>query len=434
MKPIRNSHKLYVGIDSHSEIHKIALIQTTSLQTSTNDLRESKLLDIRNRIADFELLIHSIQEYTSFVDEVVVGIDSCGLYTLPITYYLQRHKYKVFYMENKSKKVSRGYFFDLENKNDVIDSIRVAYFLYLKDLAGSLFRATALRTPDFSSSASLLHTLVLHRQQYIKLITQSTNRLHVFLTGIFPEGEKKYFMRLLKILPYYPTPQEIVRSRGMKRVKGVGVGTKNAIRELAKETVGVPARDYRKLILALCKQREQAVSWKNEITESIENEVNRHPYGAIMLSFPRFGIITAAALIGAIGDVNRWPSDKKLKKALGIYSTFQESGKSMRNRKQGLRGSRLCKTMLYQSVLRCLPDSVPDNDFRDYYRRGVSRGKPKKSAIVATMGKLTEIMYHCLKTGKPYCYQGIYKKHRDIPKRVPIGRGLLAVDDGKNIR
>lgn len=321
-------------------------------------------------------------------------------------------------MEQKLSKVSRGYLFDLENKSDVIDAIRIAYLLYVKDLAGSLFRTTALRLPDFDSKASILHTLVLHRQQYNKLITQSTNRLHVFLTGIFPEAEKKYFTQLLKIIPYYPTPQEIVRSRGMKKVKGVGKATKISIKELAQETVGIPAHNYRGLILNLCQQREQALTWQKEITESIKNEVNEHPYGAILLSFPRLGTISAATIIGMIGDIKRWTSDKKLKKAIGTYSSFQKSGKSMSVRKQGRLGNRLCKSTLYQVVMLCLTDNAPENDFRDYYRRKVSKGKRKISAIVSTMGKLTEIIYHCIRMGEPYCYKGIYKKYSKGIKEI----------------
>jgi len=30
-------------------------------------------------------------------------------------------------------------------------------------------------------------------------------------------------------------------------------------------------------------------------------------------------------------------------------------------------------------------------------------------ALVSTMGKLAEIIYHCLKAGEPYQYQGKYK-------------------------
>src|SRR3989304_7169407 len=152
-------HKLFVGIDSHSETHKVALISATTLENSPSHLRESELMDVCNSLRDFKRLSRAIKKHTSCIDEVVIGIDSCGVYTLPLTYYLQRQEYKVYYMENKLQKASRGSFFDLENKSDVIDAIRIAHLLYLKDLAGPLFRATALRSPDFESEASILHTL-----------------------------------------------------------------------------------------------------------------------------------------------------------------------------------------------------------------------------------------------------------------------------------
>ena len=39
----------------------------------------------------------------------------------------------------------------------------------------------------------------------------------------------------------------------------------------------------------------------------------------------------------------------------------------------------------------------------------VARGKPKLKAVAATMGKLAEIIYHCLNTGEFYSYQGKYR-------------------------
>lgn len=407
-------HKLYVGIDSHSKIHKVALMTFTELQEASKELKNLTVLNIRNTHSDFQRLSRFIQKYKVLPSEVIIGIDSCGIYTLPITYYLQKQNYNVYYMENKMSKASRGYILDLENKSDVIDAVRISHLLYIEDIAGSLFNSTALRLPDFDSSTNRLQSLVLHRQQYTKLITQLTNKLHVFLTGVFPEGEEKYFTKLLTILPYYPTPGEISRSRRMTKIRGIGKTTEFNLKKLAKRTVGIPSDNYRDLILNLCKQRKQALSWQNKISELITKEVNEHPYGSILLSFPRLGITAAATLIGMIGDINRWSSDKKLKKAFGTYSSFQESGKYLNIRRQGKRGSRLCKTTLYQVVLLCLPDNVPENDFRDYYRRKVSRGKKKMTAIVATMGKLTEIIYHCLKTGQPYVYQGIYKRSRRI--------------------
>jgi transposase len=411
------SNRLYVGIDSHSKSHKVVLVPSSMLRQLPKSLKEPDVMDVHNTLNDYHRLTRSIRGYTKIADEVRIGIDSCGIYSLPITYYLQKQNYRVYYMEQKLSKVSRGYIFDLENKSDIIDAIRIAYLLYIKDVTGSLFSSTACRIPDLDSSANRLHSLVLQRQQYSKLLTQITNRLHAFLTGIFPEGEEKYFSQLLKVLPYYPTPKEISRSRRMTKIKGIGKTTEINLKTLAKKTVGIPADNYVELILKLCKQRKVVFSWLSEITHIIDIEVNKHPYGGILLSFPRLGVVAAATLIGMIGDINKWDNDKKLKKAFGTYSSFQQSGKYLNNRRQGTRGSRLCKTALYQVVILCLPDNVPENDFRDYYRHKVSRGKKKMTAIVATMGKLTEIIYHCLKTGQPYVYQGIYKDRKSRYKK-----------------
>lgn len=46
-----------------------------------------------------------------------------------------------------------------------------------------------------------------------------------------------------------------------------------------------------------------------------------------------------------------------------------------------------------------------DNDLRDYYQRRVRRGRPKKKSLMATAGKLAELVYHCLQVGEPYLYQ-----------------------------
>lgn len=85
----------------------------------------------------------------------------------------------------------------------------------------------------------------------------------------------------------------------------------------------------------------------------------------------------------------------------------------------GREGSRHARRVLFQVIFRCIQDRKPDNDFKDYYRRQVEQGKPKLKAIVATMGKLAEIIYHCLQTGELYGYQGKYR----------VGGYISAADD-----
>ena len=128
-----------------------------------------------------------------------------------------------------------------------------------------------------------------------------------------------------------------------------------------------------------------------------------------MLSFPYFGATAAATIIGVVNDINRWPNKKKLKKAFGVYSTLKQSGTSAGKGRMGKEGSRHGRRVLFQVVFRCIRHSTPDNDFKDYYLRQVARGKPRLKAVVSTMGKLADIIYHCLSTGKFYQYQSKYK-------------------------
>lgn len=147
-----------------------------------------------------------------------------------------------------------------------------------------------------------------------------------------------------------------------------------------------------------------------------------------MLSLPCFGAIATATVIGVVKDINRWPNKKKLKKALGVYSTLRQSGTSSGKGRMGKGGSRHSRRALFQVVFRCIQSRTPDNDFKDYYVRQVARGKPKLKAVVSTMGKLAEIIYHCLSTGDLYQYQRKYisvgtvdpDRHATNLKKTPV--------------
>ena len=94
---------------------------------------------------------------------------------------------------------------------------------------------------------------------------------------------------------------------------------------------------------------------------------------------------------------------------MGVYSTLKQSGTSVGKGRMGKEGSRHGRRILFQVVFRCIRNSTPDNDLKDYYLRQVARGKPKLKAVVSTMGKLAEVIYHCLNTGEFYSYQGKYR-------------------------
>lgn len=406
-------HKVYVGIDVHRQEHKVAIMPLALVNHSESIRQEAKLLDIKNDLSHFERLDAAIREHVQSSDEAAIAVDyTGGHYSEPLVYFLQSKGYHVYYLEPKAVKGARDRLLDEESKSDTIDAASAAYLLYLRDVHGLSFRVPSV-TAELGSKAFVLRYLVLQRQQYNKLATQLTNRLHQFLLAVFPEAEAKYFTKLLRIIPCYPTPQDMLDSQSLKDIKYISDTDKETILALAAETVGVPGEFYRELISNLSQQRKEAIMKREAITDLIEKEVATNPYGPILLSFPYFGATATATVIGVVKDIGRWSSKKKLKKALGVYSTLKQSGASEGRGKMGKEGSRHGRRVLFQVVFRCIRSSAADNDFKDYYLRQVARGKPRLKAVVSTMGKLAEVIYHCLSTGELYEYQGKYRLASD---------------------
>ena len=407
-----NQRKLYVGIDVHSREHKAAVIPIALLQELGNAWSKVKPLSIRNNIADFERLDAAIRSHISSTEEVAIVVDHTGgHYSEPMVYFLQARGYDVYFLETKAVKAARERFLDEESKSDIIDSTSAAYLLYLRDLHGLSFRISIMM-PELESKAAALNSLMLQRCQFTKLANQATNRLHQFLLAVFPEGEARYFNQLLEIIPYYPTPSDILNSNGLERIEKLRQKDRENILQLAANSIGVPSDVYQWLIRDLSVQRVEALAKRDALTSILRTQVASHPYGAILLSFPYLGEIAAATIIAIIKNIERWPNKKKFKKALGVYSSLTQSGTGSSRTRQGKEGSRHGRRVLFQVCFGCARTNNSDNDFKEYYLRQVARGKPRIKALVSTMGKLAEIIYHCLKAGEPCQYQDKYKATR----------------------
>jgi len=207
-------HRLYIGIDIHKNEHRAALLPSTVGEQRGRAWQKVESLTITNCAKDFNELDAAIKSYDLSPDEVIIAVDHTGgHYSEPIVSFLQSKGYHVYYLEPKAVKSARENFLDQENRSDVIDSVSAAYLLYLRDMHGLSFCISA--TPaDLSSQAATLNSLALQRQRLIKLANQATNRLRQFLLAVFPEGERHYFQPLTRILPHYPTPVDILESRG----------------------------------------------------------------------------------------------------------------------------------------------------------------------------------------------------------------------------
>ena len=403
--------KAYVGIDVHSREHKAAVIPIALLEQPGTHWSHIKPLSLRNNLVDFERLHSHIMQHACQPMEVAIAVDHTGgHYSEPLVHYLLGKGYDVYHLEPKAVKAARERLLDVEDKSDSIDSIGAAYLLYMRDRHGLSFRISAVM-PKMYAEAAALQVLVLQRLQYNKHANQATNRLRQLLLAVFPEGEAECFKKLLEIVPYYPAPKDMLAHPGLDEVVKLRAKDRDNILRLAAESVGVPAEPYESLIVDLSLQRIDAIAKRDSLAEVICRQVAAHPYGGILTSFPGIVEIAAATIIGLVKDIERWPNKKKLKKAFGVYPVTSQSGASTYKSKQGKEGSRHARRALFLVCFTCVTPQARDNDFKDYYLRQVMRGKPRLKALVSTMGKLAEIIYHCLKVAEPYQYQGTYRSH-----------------------
>jgi len=399
---------LYIGIDIHSRAHEVAIIPSLIFEKPGALWRKVKTITIRNNRDDFIFLDSIIKEQVNNKGDVIIAVDHTGgYYSEPIVYFLIKGGYDVYYLESKGVKAARERLLDQEIKSDAIDSISAAYMLYLRDTQGLSFRISLMKY-ELGSQAAVIKSLILQRAHINKLIMQLTNKLHQLLIATFPEGESRYFKKLLQIIGHYSTPQYICSSNNLDGVECLKTEDRKNIIKLATTSIGVPGDTYEWVIKELGKLRLDLIKKRETITLMIHKQLNSHDYSEILLSFPHIGEITAGTIIGIIKDIDNWPNKKKFKKALGVYSTLKQSGTKYRG-KRGREGSKYGRCALFHVCRGCVRINAVENDFKDYYLRQVAQGKMRMKALVSTMGKLAEIMYHCLKHKELYKYQGIYR-------------------------
>jgi transposase len=121
-----------------------------------------------------------------------------------------------------------------------------------------------------------------------------------------------------------------------------------------------------------------------------------------------------ASLISSfIGDVNRFPSDDHLASFFGIVPTSRDSANVKRRGKMTKDGSSTARWTLSVMV-----DTVTQHNqpIKDYYASVKNRTGSGKLAHVATMRKLTRMLYHMLKTREHWKWENPQLTERKLAR------------------
>ena len=117
-------------------------------------------------------------------------------------------------------------------------------------------------------------------------------------------------------------------------------------------------------------------------------------------SIPGIGEITAAAILGEIGDIDRFSNASKLAAYAGIDASVSQSGEyQSTNNKMSKRGSPYLRKALFQAALIA---SFHDPVFSAFYQKKRAEGKHHLTAVGAVTRKLCNTIHAVLKNNVPY--------------------------------
>ena len=152
--------------------------------------------------------------------------------------------------------------------------------------------------------------------------------------------------------------------------------SRKAIRELAKNTIGVPGQTYKSIIQDLALLRISNKVKTTSIDRAIRELVAEHPYSSVLMSFPGVKEKSAAIIISTVKDINNWPTKKKFKKGLGVYGTVRETGENHTKFKRGLSGDRMCRQCLFMACFTAVR-LKNNNDFKIEHEKRSKRTSAK---------------------------------------------------------
>lgn len=116
-------------------------------------------------------------------------------------------------------------------------------------------------------------------------------------------------------------------------------------------------------------------------------------------TIPGIGEVSAWTLLSELGDLDRFESSKQVAAFTGVCPTNRQSGTSLHRSSLCRNGNRHARKVLYMAALSAVRTPNP---FQEFFLRLLSKGKPKKTALVAVMHKLLRVAYAVVKRGCPF--------------------------------
>lgn len=356
-----------------------------------------------NTALGFARLVTHLEKLTGTQDKqtLLVALEATGHYWLPLYLFLLDKGYivQVFnpYQSDALRKMYMG-----RAKTDVIDAELVARLARFGNQKG---------TPLPGEEILTLRNLSRFRMELVFQSSDVKRKVIAVMDSLFPEFEKLFSNMFgktaLAILTELPTPEDIVAVDEQKLItliettskKRLGKQTAQHVQDAAAHSIGTRFAtqalvfELKLLLQQVSFLKEQLDELTIEITHILEHVPQQ------ITTIPGVGAVTAAAIIGELGDLTRFPNVASVIAYAGLDPKVSDSGTTSKKRAISKRGSKYLRTAIWQTAIASLAFNPT---LKAYYDKKRSEGKPKKVAIGAVANKVTRLIYGILRSGMPY--------------------------------
>jgi len=365
----KSKHHAFFGTPDGKTIRRRLIFE------NTRDGFETLLFEANQMICENDL------------EDVVFGIEPTSVYHKPLGEYLIREGYQVVYATNNAIKKNRALLDGRWDKNDTKDAANVADLVsrgkcHFYDYPHRHFR-------DIRSLLSLRQRLKKQVQRYHLRIRNN------LVAQYFPELDQEWYQcyqENLAIVRWYLSPQKICQepfevffNRVLGKRKGILQWQRlRRIWEESAESIGceytaAPEFESRVLIESLLRTQQQMQETEALLYDICGSFVE---YG-LLQSLPGFGPYISAAVLGGVGEAERFENSKQVLRLAGLDLGAHRSGKTARTAVPVI--SKIGKSELRYALFQAAKVATTRTpEFRAYFER-LLKGRERERGIITKM-------------------------------------------------
>lgn len=401
-----------VGVDIAKNVHWAGIILPSGREIK-------KSFSFHNNRKGFESLVKEVKNVLTMMNlkNVIIGMEPTGHYWKAFAKYLQGIDWiKVVTVNPKKVKDAKELDDNCQTKNDKKDCITIA-----KLIKDARYFEPYLPEGVWAELRNLSNT----RAELVRKRNAVKNRIIATMDEYFPEytSSIKIFSRTSEeILKKCPFPEDI-KSLGKEELlehiketvkRGYSKKQVEAIYELAKDSIGMTeGTTGAKFQLEM--YIEEAKLLKRQIEkaeEKLETQLKETGYYESIISIQGIGIVSAAMLIGEIGDIKRFDSYEQIRRYAGLNLVENSSGKHQGRTTISKRGRGLLRSILYRIAFTMIATNAEMKGLYKYLTTRKENQLKKKQAIVAIIGKILQIIYAIVTKEQEYQATRVFTQER----------------------